>query len=245
MDSTMTADYESKLKRKYLNAIKHGAFSSMAILPGEDEDEYHALFEAFCDEWSPEGPTEVDAISTLTNCVWRKRRIRRFIAERVELRSFDPDHPAFDPDLVLGATNVAFQQLDPKQLEELINENPALRKHLEKKFPKPQRDWVEPADLAKKFTIDDMKTLIGRGHVPKPLRELHRADVVGEDLFKQELAMEERLDAMIDRAIKRLVQAKAMKQMLASPLSMAKLSSPRGFQRRTGPNHSPQRKTTR
>jgi hypothetical protein len=29
--------------------------------------------------------------------------------------------------------------------------------------------------------------------------------------------MEERLDAMIDRALKRLVQAKAMKQMLASP----------------------------
>jgi hypothetical protein len=49
------------------------------------------------------------------------------------------------------------------------------------------------------------------------LRELHRADVVGEDLFKQELAMEERLDGMIDRALKRLVQAKAMKQMLASP----------------------------
>jgi len=39
---------------------------------------------------------------------------------------------------------------------------------------------------------------------------------VGEDLFKQELAMEERLDGMIDRALKRLVQAKAMKQMLAS-----------------------------
>src|SRR5262245_20208500 len=181
MDSTMTADYESKLKRKYLNAIKHGAFSSMAILPGEDPDEYHALFEAFCNEWNPEGATEADAISTLTNCVWRKRRIRQFIAERVDLRSLDPDHPAFDPDLMLGAANVAFQQLDPKQLETLINENPAIRKHLEKKFPKHQRDWVEPADLAKKFTINDIKELFERGRVPVPrgLRELHRADVVG------------------------------------------------------------------
>jgi hypothetical protein len=61
--------------------------------------------------------------------------------------------------------------------------------------------------------------------------------------------MEERLDAAIDRAVKRLVQAKAMKQMLASPLSTAnstaKLSSPRGFQPRTGPNHSLQHQTTR
>jgi hypothetical protein len=30
----------------------------------------------------------------------------------------------------------------------------------------------------------------------------------------QELALNERLDAMIDRAIKRLIQIKAMKQML-------------------------------
>ena len=131
----MTADYDSKLKRKYLNAVKHGAFSSMAILPGEDQDEYMALFESFCNEWNPEGPTELDAIHTLTNCVWRKRRIRQFIAQKVELRSLDPDHPAFDPHLLLGPSNVAFQQLDAKQLEELINENPTLRKHLEKNFP--------------------------------------------------------------------------------------------------------------
>jgi hypothetical protein len=104
----MTADYE-KLKRKHLNAIKHGVFSSMAILPGEDLDEYGALLEAFSSEWSPEGPTEVDAVYTLTNCVWGKRRIRKSIAQKVELRSLDPDHPAFDPDLVLGPANVAFQ----------------------------------------------------------------------------------------------------------------------------------------
>jgi hypothetical protein len=34
------------------------------------------------------------------------------------------------------------------------------------------------------------------------------------DLFKMELAVEERIDAMIDRATKRLIQTKAMKQML-------------------------------
>ena len=35
-----------------------------------------------------------------------------------------------------------------------------------------------------------------------------------EEVLEQELAVEERIDAMIDRAIKRLVQTKAMKQML-------------------------------
>jgi hypothetical protein len=36
------------------------------------------------------------------------------------------------------------------------------------------------------------------------------------DLFNQELALDERLDAMIDRAVKRLIQIKAMKQMLGA-----------------------------
>jgi hypothetical protein len=40
------------------------------------------------------------------------------------------------------------------------------------------------------------------------------ADALSGDLFKQELALDERLDAMIDRAVKRLIQTKAMKQML-------------------------------
>lgn len=35
-----------------------------------------------------------------------------------------------------------------------------------------------------------------------------------DDLFNRELVLDERLDAMIDRAVKRLVQTKAMKQAL-------------------------------
>ena len=42
----------------------------------------------------------------------------------------------------------------------------------------------------------------------------HSATNFSGDLFKQELALDERLDAMIDRAVKRLIQMKAMKQML-------------------------------
>lgn len=43
-------------------------------------------------------------------------------------------------------------------------------------------------------------------------------DVLGEDLFREELVAEARLDAMLDRATKRLVQAKAVKQMLGRSL---------------------------
>jgi hypothetical protein len=36
------------------------------------------------------------------------------------------------------------------------------------------------------------------------------------EVIKHELTLDERIDAMIDRAVKRLVQAKAMKQMLGT-----------------------------
>ena len=152
----------------------------------------------------------------MTNCVWRKRRIRQFIAEKVRLRPLDPDHPAFDPDRALDIINEAFQ-MDPKQLEKIIEENPALRTHLAKKYPEHLRDLVEPAKLVKEFGRHINEQLKQRASESREFRALRRADVVGEDLFKQELAMEERPDAMIDRAVKRLVQAKAMKQILASP----------------------------
>jgi hypothetical protein len=65
--------------------------------------------------------------------------------------------------------------------------------------------------------------------------------MISHDFLRQ--LMEKRLDAAIDRAVKRLVQAKAMKQMLASPLSTAKLSHQRRFQPQAGPNY--RRKTTK
>jgi hypothetical protein len=43
------------------------------------------------------------------------------------------------------------------------------------------------------------------------------AEFLTPDVFRQELAVDERVDAMIDRAVKRLVQTKAIKQMLDHP----------------------------
>jgi len=40
------------------------------------------------------------------------------------------------------------------------------------------------------------------------------AATFSDDVFNQEIALDQRIDAMIDRAVKRLIQIKAMKQML-------------------------------
>jgi hypothetical protein len=47
------------------------------------------------------------------------------------------------------------------------------------------------------------------------------------EVIRDELAVEDRIDAMIDRAVKRLVQAKVMKQMLGTTSANRESDQPR------------------
>jgi hypothetical protein len=61
------------------NALKHGAFTEAVILPGEDPNELKELRAALYDEWNPEGPTEIDKVESIAMGMWRKRRFRRYL----------------------------------------------------------------------------------------------------------------------------------------------------------------------
>jgi hypothetical protein len=54
---------------------------------------------------------------------------------------------------------------------------------------------------------------------------LGTAAAITDDEFKNELGLMERLDMMADRAVKRLIQIKAMKQMLGSASSERELEA--------------------
>jgi hypothetical protein len=47
------------------SALKHGAFTEVVILPGEDPNELKELRAALYDEWNPEGPTEIDKVESI------------------------------------------------------------------------------------------------------------------------------------------------------------------------------------
>jgi hypothetical protein len=86
--------------------------------------------------------------------------------------------------------------------------------HLRKACPR--ENFASNAEWASAIRNEVETVLLPRMRqdLPSPETALTlSADVLGEDLFKTEVSVEERLDAMIDRAVKRLVQAKAVKQM--------------------------------
>jgi hypothetical protein len=64
------------------------------------------------------------------------------------------------------------------------------------------------------------------------LYELASVDVATDDRLLAELAVEERLDAMIEKCIKRLLMVRGVKSMAAAPRSeLAQLPKPRGVNR--------------
>ena len=90
--------------------------------------------------------------------------------------------------------------------------------YLKQKFPR--SDFKSTPEWAQ-AVIDEI-TLVLLPDCTPDLREMadiralsQSAATFSYDFFRQELALDERLDAMKDRAVKRLIQTKAMKQMLA------------------------------
>jgi hypothetical protein len=66
------------------NAIKHGVFSEVLVLPGESGKEYRSLIRNLCETLQPEGGLEKLLVEKLAALAWRYRRL--LIAEGAETR---------------------------------------------------------------------------------------------------------------------------------------------------------------
>jgi hypothetical protein len=71
-------------KLKNSNAVKHGVYSEMILLPGEDREEFETLHNALREEWDPQGPTQEDKIFNVARNMWRKRQSNFYRKESVE-----------------------------------------------------------------------------------------------------------------------------------------------------------------
>lgn len=206
----------SEQKWKRPNAYKHGAFSATAILPGEDEREFEELHSALVDEWKPIGATEEDAVLSIAKAVWRKRRVQKFLTAQCQRHVGNPSHVWYDESIGLRA------------LAAYVKENPATAFEHAKRFLHQKRI----ADLKQKIPrskfqsssewaeallneIGLLVTDFSQSEGAKITALYQSSEALSGDLFRQELALDERLDAMIDRAVKRLIQIKAMKQILS------------------------------
>jgi hypothetical protein len=215
-------------KDKNQNAVKHGVFAEVVILPGEDVKEFEELHQSLINEWGPDGPTEHDAVSTLAKCVWRKRRLVRY--QQKEIATWEDGKSKVrrrgeevDRDLKLL---VRFKE--NVDAGELITERDlatslgsvAWAEYFTNRFPRKNYSsdyhWLEAIvhDIDKEVMpfLRDLDVLI-------PIQldgKRHKEQVFfNGERTAQELALEERIDTMIDKTIKRLWQIKTAKDIAA------------------------------
>jgi hypothetical protein len=189
------------------NAWKHGGYSNLGVLPGENAQEFKRLHQSLIDEWEPSGPTECDAVLSFAKCMWRKSRLTiyaQLAAARTKVNDVDPlqsaldayeaaGKAAWDSDAPLRGPQKA---LTPPEKQSLAAEE--RREH----------------DLTQEDTPEQQLAKLGEQITPAKLIE--------------EIELAGRLDARIDRLLKRLFQLKGAKQMLGlGSRSQEQSSTPR------------------
>src|SRR5262245_8921094 len=83
-------------------ALKHGAYSAMGVLPGENRAEFEKLHRELVNEFSPSGALENDIVDDMVRLLWRKNNLRtlniaKFARDRYSAivnANVDPDFPA-------------------------------------------------------------------------------------------------------------------------------------------------------
>ena len=100
----------NKRSNNFPPALKHGAYSGITLLPGEDPTAFKKLHDGLVAEFAPVGPLEDDIVLTLARLMWRKQNLVTYcLAEHAKNR-FSAIYAEFRPAVDLWA--------DPRKSEE-------------------------------------------------------------------------------------------------------------------------------
>jgi hypothetical protein len=172
------------------------------------------------EEFSPTGPLEEDTVLTLAQSIWLKRRVERFYVREA---TWAQEHPG---DEVIGYAHTRASHLDRA---ETFEDAAAIISTL----PEQYRMWIERECPRSKFKdaekwIQTLKTYIKIKSIAldsaimdevESLSFQAKTAALVRDLIAKKISLDERFDARIDRAIKRLDQLKTFKRIIEASAS--------------------------
>jgi hypothetical protein len=168
---------------KIFPALKHGGYAATAILPGEDFEEFRKLHDRLIADFAPNGPLEEDIVATIARLMWRKQNLATY--RRAELAR---DHRNAIKQKKMSQAGLSAPVMDYRLASEASNEG-AWK----------EAERAAEADAQKELA--DSYVLIEIGAIATL------------DYFNKELAVEDRLDAMIDRCLKRLLLCRGLRSL--------------------------------
>jgi hypothetical protein len=237
-------------------ALSHGAYSTMAVLPGEDPKEFIELYNAIAAEYLPDGPVEMRAVITMTQCQWRASHLTVFQRAKWARAKYGPMPRRDDvPTTDVPATDVATTEAIKAKRNKLLDQAALCKQRgnvgrdaVETVLAKVREDVKDVARRVERtFGIErltevdlldvpvlDVLGKEGKGNlndlakgVEMDLNELVKVsnddyqlamlgDVVTFEHLEKELQLLEHLEARHSRAMKTLMQSKAMKEILGT-----------------------------
>ena len=166
----------------FANALKHGAYSGTALLPGEDPVAFKKLHGNLNIELAPVGPLEEDIVTTIAKLLWRKQNLSTYRGAEWTKKRHSEIYSEFDP-------------------------------HYDFKLDLLAKDLRTPEEAAANAAAAKEKI---RKELGDATIFVEMGDKVTTDYLFNELEVIDRLDALIDRCIKRLLMVRGVKSITPS-----------------------------
>jgi hypothetical protein len=156
-------------------AIRHGVYSALTVLPGEDRAAFQKLSQQLIDEYAPNGVSEFELVRNLARLFWRQKNLATYRLAYLTRRHLD------------DVVEDRLRQLSgrsplPKDVEARVRREARAREESEQEV---REELGTQGDLFE-FTHD-------------------------HETLMRDLALHEKLDAMIARNIKQLLLVKWLK----------------------------------
>ena len=74
--------------RSSQNSVKHGLYSTRAVLANESQEEFDKLYLSYCQEWNPAGPSEYDLVQNIAVSRWKINRFENMLAAALDTDMF-------------------------------------------------------------------------------------------------------------------------------------------------------------
>jgi hypothetical protein len=177
--------------KKNAPALKHGGYSATALLPGEDPAAFKKLHEALTAEFSPVGALEEDIVAGIARLVWRKRHLATFRVVRSIPYEEMTNRADFDPDKAAKEYQAQSEKLWDEIRSRGENQKTTLQEAMRKYTALIKQDYS----------------------IPQEEMFFRSGEITTMEQLMNVLAVEERLDTMIDRCLKRLLFLRGLKSI--------------------------------
>jgi hypothetical protein len=196
---------------KKRNALKHGANAKEIMLWSERYEDYDSLRADLRLEFLPSGSTEEYLVRTLVDLRWRRRRLEcheQIVIQQRLNKVRDENEYSHHVDNLRSFASEFGKATSEEQVEAVLAPlSPLYNNTIRNRWP------FKAGDDPQKWGPKIAEGLLAWKREPRYEQADEFTKILDLDEFDAALDRTERLDAMIDRTIKRLMQLKTMKQM--------------------------------